>query len=173
MLAKSDVANFAMGFLTSCCATLYGAGAGAQRAMILHPDIQPLVIRDIRGRIIAFGIIYVNKEEGYAVVNDFEVNKKYEEKEEERKEIHTKAMQGVKAFVTQYNKENENNPINIVTCGISPNWTAINDYIRKNPESEILKAPDFNDFKYAGSGYWSGDWHKEQYVIWDNNSKKR
>ena len=39
-------------------------------------------------------------------------------------------MQGVDAFVKQYNKENLDKPINLVTCGVSPNWTAVNDYIR-------------------------------------------
>jgi hypothetical protein len=171
MLAKSNKANFAMGFLTSCCATLYGAGAGAQRAMILHPDMQPLVIRNIQGEIIAFGIIYVNRKEGYAVINDFEVNRKYSD-EETRKEIYTKAMQGVEKFVSVYNDENKNNPIKIVTCGLSPNWNAVNDYIKANPKSEILKAPNFDDFKYNGSGSWRGDWHTSQHIIWQEGKKE-
>lgn len=166
VLSKSDPANFAMGCMTSCCATLYGAGAGAMRAMIIHPDMQPLVIRDFDNNIISFGIIYVNRKEGYAVVNDFEVNQKYIGRDDKRKAIYDKAMEGVKAFVEEYNLENPQNPIKIVTCGISPNWTAINDFIEKNPKSKILKAPNFNDFKYAGSGSWPGDWHKNQYVIW-------
>jgi hypothetical protein len=161
-----------MGFLTSCCATLYGAGAGAQRAMILHPDMQPLVIRNIQGEIIAFGIVYVNREEGYAVINDFEVNRKYSD-EETKKEIYTKAMQGVEKFVSVYNEENENNPIKIVTCGISPNWDAVNDYIKANPKSEILKAPNFDDFKYNGSGSWSGDWHTSQHIIWQESKMEK
>ena len=173
VLEKSDVANFAMGIMTSCCATLYGAGAGAMRGMIIHPDMQPLVIRDFNNKIIAFGIIYVNREEGYAVVNDFEVNKKYEDKkgskrEEQRRAIYNKAMEGVVAFVEEYNKEYPEIPIMKVTCGISPNWDAINGFIRKNPQSSILKAPDFSEFHYAGSsGRWPGDWHKEQYVIYN------
>lgn len=166
MLAKSDKANFAIGLLTSCCATLYGAGAGAQRAMILHPNMQPLVIKDIRGKIVAFGIIYVNGEEGYAVINDFEVNKKYIKRKEELKEIYTKAMQGVDKFIRTYNEENKDKEITFVTCGISPNWEAINNYIKENPRSHILKVPNFYDYSYAGSGYWNGDWHREQYVIW-------
>lgn len=173
MLAKSDVANFAMGFLTSCCATLYGAGAGAQRAMILHPDMQPLVIRNIQGKIIAFGILYVNRGEGYAVVNDFEVNVMYKNDYESRKEIYTKAMQGIGKFVKAYNEENKSKPIKIVTSGLSPNWDAINEFIKENPESEILKAPNFNDFKYNGSGSWSGDWHKKQHIIWDSQKEIR
>ena len=168
VLSKSDPANFAMGCMTSCCATLYGAGAGAMRAMIIHPDMQPLVIRDFDNNIISFGIIYVNRKEGYAVVNDFEVNKKYIGKDDKRKAIYDKAMEGVSAFVEEYNLENPQNPIKIVTCGRPsiPNWTAINDFIEKNPKSEILKSPNFNDFKYVGSGSWPGDWHKNQYVIW-------
>ena len=167
MLEKSHPANFAMGCYTSCCALLYGAGAGAMRAMIIHPDIQPLVIRDFDNNIVAFGIIYVNREEGYAVVNDFEVNKRYEGKEKQRKAIYEKAMQGVRAFVEEYNAENPNKPIHKVTSGISPNWTAINDFIQQHPQSPILKAPHFNDFKYAGSGSWNGDWHRGQYIIYE------
>ena len=168
VLSKSDPANFSIGCMTSCCATLYGAGAGAMRAMIIHPDIQPLVIRDFDNNIISFGIIYVNRKEGYAVVNDFEVNQKYIGRDDKRKAIYDKAMEGVSAFVEEYNLENPQNPIKIVTCGIGilSNWTAINDFIKKNPKSKILKAPNFNDFKYAGSGSWPGDWHKNQYVIW-------
>ncbi len=172
VLEKSDPANFIMGCLTDCCATLYGAGAGAMRAMIIHPDIQPLVVRDFDNKIISFGIIYVNREQGYAVVNDFEMNKKYVGKEKQRKAIYEKAMQGVRAFVEEYNTENPDKPIRRVTCGISPNWEAINDYIKQNPQSEILKAPNFNDFHYAGSSSaWSGDWHREQYEIWRMEDK--
>ena len=165
VLSKSSVENFAMGCMTSCCATLYGAGAGAMRAMIIHPDIQPLVIRNFDNEIVSFGIIYVNREEGYAVVNNFEVNKFYKGKDEQRKAIYDKAMEGVKAFAKEYNIENPNAPIKRVTCGCSPNWKAINDFIIKHPKSEILTAPDFDDFKYAGSGSWSGDWHEQQYEI--------
>ena len=164
VLSKDNPANFAMGCLTSCCATLYGAGGGAMRGMIIHPDMQPLVIRDFDNNIVSFGIIYVNREERYAVVNDFEVNRKYEDIKQ-REAIYQKAMQGVTAFVKEYNQENPAKPINKVTSGISPNWDALNEFIKKNPKSEILKAPNFDDFKYAGSGSWSGDWHRQQYEI--------
>ena len=148
--------------------------AGAMRAMITSKNMQALVIRNHKEEIIAFGIIYVNREEGYAVVNDFEVNKKYKDekgskrKEEQRRAIYNKAMEGVVAFVEEYNKEYPEIPIMKVTCGISPNWDTINDFIRKNPKSSILKAPDFSEFHYVGaSDRWQGDWHKEQYVIYN------
>lgn len=164
VLSKDNPANFTVGCLTSCCATLYGAGGGAMRGMIIHPDMQPLVIRDFDNNIISFGIIYVNREERYAVVNDFEVNRKYDNSQQ-REAIYQKAMQGVTAFVKQYNQENPTKTIKKVTSGISPNWDALNEFIKKNPKSEILKAPNFDDFKYAGSGSWSGDWHRQQYEI--------
>lgn len=172
MLAKSDKANFVMGFLTSCCATLYGAGAGAMRAMIVDRRMQPIVIRDRKDEIVAFGILYVNKEEGYAVVNDIEVNRKYQDNDRARKAIYDKAMQGIEAFVAKYNKK-FSKPIRQVNCGLSPNWVAVNDFIKQNPEDKILEAPNFDDFKYAGSGTWSGDWHDEQYVLWQENGKEK
>ena len=57
VLSKSEPANFALGCLTNSCATLYGTGAGAMRGMIIHPDMQSLVIRDFDNQIIAFGIL--------------------------------------------------------------------------------------------------------------------
>ena len=167
MLSKDSEEIFAIGFLTSCCATLFGAGAGAMRAVITSPDMQPLVIRDSKDNIVAFGIVYVNRKEGYAVVNDFEVNIKYKGNDKARKAIYDKAMQGIDAFVQAYNEDNPKCPIKVVTCGISPNWTAISDYIKQNPKNEILKAPKFDEWKYAGSGSWPGDWHNSQYRIWE------
>ena len=165
VLSKSDPANFAMGCYTHCCATLYGSGGGAMRGMIIHPDIQPMVIRDFENNIISFGIIYVNREEGYAVVNDFEVNKKYQEHDQQIAAIYQKAMQGVTAFVKEYNQENPAKPIKKVTSGIAPNWGALDNFIMKNPASDILKAPNFEDFQYRGWGDHRGDWHRLQYEI--------
>ena len=164
VLSKDNPANFAMGCLTSCCATLYGAGGGAMRGMIIHPDMQPLVIRDFDNNIVSFGIIYVNREERYAVVNDFEVNRKYEDIKQ-REAIYQKAMQGVTAFVKEYNQENPANPIKKVTCGLSPSWGAIDKFLMENPISDILKAPNFDDFQYTGWYTWPGDWHRLQYEI--------
>lgn len=172
MLARSDKANFVMGFFTSCCATLYGAGAGAMRAMIVDRRMQPIVIKDRKDEIVAFGILYVNKEKGYAVVNDVEVNIRYQYSNKARKAIYDKFMQGIEAFVAKYNEEFIK-PIRRVHCGLSPNWVAVNDFIRENPKGKTLEAPDFNDFKYAGSGSWAGDWHKEQYVLWQENGKEK
>lgn len=169
MLARSDNANFAIGFLTSCCATLYGSGAGAMRAMIVDDRIQPMVIRDSNDKIVSLGIIYVNKNEGYAVINNLELNQRYKDCPEQCRAIYDKAIEGVDAFVNKYNEKHSDKPIKIVTCGISPNWDkadGVNAFIGANPESAILSAPDFKDYRYSDTGYWSGDWFESQYIIW-------
>ena len=168
-LAKSDIANFSIGFMTSCCARLYGAGARAMRASILHKDMQPLVIRNDKDEIIAYSILYINRKEGYAVLNNIEVNRRYEGQEEQLKIIYEKMRRGAIENIEEYNKTTKV-PITKLNCGISPNWTAVNEYIKKNPQSSILKAPNFDDFKYAGSGTWSGDWHKGQWTIWEDEN---
>ena len=171
-LAKSDIANFSIGFMTSCCARLYGAGARAMRASILHKDMQPLVIRNDKDEIIAYSILYINRKEGYAVLNNIEVNRRYEGQEEQLKIIYEKMRRGAIENIEEYNKTTKV-PITKLNCGISPNWTAVNEYIKKNPQSSILKAPNFDDFKYAGSGTWSGDWHKGQWTIWEDNEMEK
>ena len=102
VLSKDSTENYVMGFFTNCCVTLYGAGGDAMRAMIIHPDLQPLVIRDVEhdNKIIAFGIIYVNRKEGYAVVNSFETNSRLENNYDKQKIIYKKAMELVNQFVT-------------------------------------------------------------------------
>ena len=108
------------------------------RAMILHPDdMQPLVVRDRKDDIKAFGIIYVNREQGYAIVNDFEVNRQHEGKDDDREQIYKTGVKGVEAFVEQYNQENDI-PIRVVTSGLSPNWTAVNDFVKKNPDASMI-----------------------------------
>lgn len=175
MLSKNSKENYAIGLLSNCCAILYGAGAGAQKASIIDENMQSLVIRDNNHKIIGFGIIYVNREEGYAVINNLEINHKYKTLPSETEQIYNKVIKGVEAFVEEYNKENPTRPINIVTCGTSPSWASeidgINFHIKKNRKISNLPAPDFDSYKYAGSKSWKGDWHREQFVIYDG--KKR
>ena len=167
-LAKSDIANFSIGYMTSCCARLYGAGAGAMRGAIIDPDMQPLIVRDNKGDIVAYSILYINREKGYAVLNDIEVNRKYEGDEESLKIIYEKMRRNAIENIEVYN-ENTEKKIEFINSGISPNWEGVNNYITKNPESTIMKAPNFDNYKYVGSGSWSGDWHKSQYTIWSRN----
>ncbi len=170
-LAKSDIANFTIGYMTSCCARLYGAGAGAMRGAIIDPDMQPLVVRDNRGEIVAYSILYINRKKGYAVLNDIEVNSKYAGDEESLKIIYEKMRRNAIENIEAYNESAER-PVDFINSGLSPNWSAVNDYITKNPKSTILYAPDFNNYKYAGSGCWEGDWRKNQYTIWRRNENE-
>ena len=170
-LAKSDIANFTIGYMTSCCARLYGAGAGAMRGAIIDPDMQPLVVRDNRGEIVAYSILYINRKKGYAVLNDIEVNRKYAGDEESLKIIYEKMRRNAIENIEAYNESAER-PVDFINSGLSPNWSAVNDYITKNPKSTILYAPDFNNYKYAGSGCWEGDWRKNQYTIWRRNENE-
>ena len=170
-LAKSDIANFTIGYMTSCCARLYGAGAGAMRGAIIDPDMQPLVVRNHKGEIVAYSILYINREKGYAVLNDIEVNREYLGEEASLEIIYQKMRQNAIENIKAYNMGAEI-PIDFINCGLSPNWSAVNDYITKNPKSTILYAPDFNNYKYAGSGRWAGDWHRAQYTIWQRNENE-
>lgn len=167
-LAKSDIANFSIGYMTSCCARLYDAGAGAMRGAIIDPDMQPLVVRDNKGDIVAYSILYINRENGYAVLNDIEVNRKYEGDKESLKIIYEKMRRNAIENIEVYN-ENTEKKIEFINSGISLNWEGVNNYIMKNPKSTIMQAPNFDNYKYAGSGSWSGDWHKSQYTIWSRN----
>ena len=72
-LSKKDPKNAIIGLYASCCATIEYSDYGKYiaKATILSNDVQNIVVRDVNGDIIAKGALYVNKELGYGVINDF------------------------------------------------------------------------------------------------------
>ena len=56
--------------------------------------MQPVVVRNDKDEIVAYSILYVNREEGYAVLNNIEVNRRYEGQEERLKIIYEKMRRG-------------------------------------------------------------------------------
>ena len=78
----------------------------------------------------------------------------------------------MRKFVDTYNAENEVQ-ITQVNCGVSPRGgNAINGYIESNKKAETnLEAVNFDEYKYNGSGSWSGDWFNEQYIIWADDKE--
>ena len=103
--------------------------------------------------------------------DDIEVNKKYTGDEESRKIINEKMRRNARENIESYNESAER-AVNLNNSGLSPNWSAVNGYITKNPKSTVLYAPDFNNYKYAGSGCWEGDGHRNKYTIWRRNENE-
>ena len=138
MLSKYDPKNAIMGLYTSCCGTITGClyGADIAKASIIKDDVQNLVIRNYNGDIIAKGTIYLNKKQGFAVINDFELNdiyknnehgigfynvKKGSTEEQDRELIFKAFMRGINAFVTKYDEQNPDKTIRYVAVGLGHN----------------------------------------------------
>ena len=137
-LAKNDPRNYILGVFCSCCATIMSKfyGKDISTASVIAKDVQSLVVKDIKGEIIAKGTMYINKEMGYGVINEFEINEIYKKHEsssgryivpadspeEKDRELIFKAFQrGVYAFVEEYDKQNPNNPIKQINVGMGYN----------------------------------------------------
>ena len=82
--------------------------------------------------------MYINKSRGYAVINDFELNKRYRHHEiqkspgrynveetsheEQEREMIFKAFQrGLRAFIDEYDRQNPQNPLNQINVGMGYN----------------------------------------------------
>lgn len=137
-LSKNDPSNSIMGLFCSCCGTITSASYGKDiaKSSVLAEDVQNLVVRNSKGEIISKGTFYLNKERGYGVINDFELNTTYrkheqsagrynvepDDKEEQEREMIFKAFQrGVKAFVEKYDERNPDKPIKQINIGIGYN----------------------------------------------------
>lgn len=137
LLSKDAPENPVIGAFSNDCCVIGGMFYGAKicDAVITSNELQNLVIRDSENNIAAKGVLYVDKENGYAVFNGFSVALQYKTDEFEdragfyddesnrlvaaRNQIFSAFIRGTYAFVRQYNKENPEAPITKVTVGDS------------------------------------------------------
>ena len=167
-LSKYDATNFILGKYCSCCAHLEGVGKGVMTASILHPDCQNLVIRDKENKIIAKSTLYVNKEGGYGIFNNIEINNNIKD-EKLKKLIYQKYLKAVNDFVSRYNEINFSNPLKQLNVGMNANDLEAQIKESHLKSKDILKGIDFSDF----GSTWAGDWQKEQYVLWKSDNMKK
>lgn len=178
-LSKNDPRNSILGLFCSCCSTITSRFYGRDIAeySVIAEDIQNLVVRNTKGEIIAKGTFYLNKEIGYGVINDFELNKIYRnheyefehgkyhvdinsKEEEERKMIFKAFQRGLQAFVEKYNQKNPKNPIKQINVGIGCNKLKRQiETFRK--ESGNLSIPYEYNFQDA---------EEEQYILYQEKS---
>lgn len=185
-LSKKDPINFIIGLYTDCCATITSNyyGKDIVVASITEPDVQNIVIRESgtdgsKGRIISKGTMYVNRKQGYAVINDFELDRKYKKgekrqpgryededsktKSEDRELIYKAYQRGINDFVKMYNIKNPQKPIDVVTVG----W----DYNRL--KKQIERCETAKSSHVVPSEYNFEDTLRKQYVLYSKNSNKK
>lgn len=147
MLDKYDPKNFVLGAYCTCCSTInsYCYGKELSEDASKDKNVQNLVVKDVMGNIIAKATLYINRRKRYIVFNDFEINKKYREKELveagilmsgvyaddqdeseksqafSRKQIFNALMRGIDDFKNQYDKENPKKKIKKIHVGIGYN----------------------------------------------------
>ena len=179
-LSKNDPHNSIMGLFCSCCGTITSSyyGKDIAKATIVAPDIQNLVVRNLKGEIISKGTMYVNREKGYGVINDFELNNRYrhhesssgrysvEEKdheEQEKKMIFEAFKRGLKAFIKEYDKKNPDRPIQQINVGMG--------YNRLKRQVEQFKKATSNltvpaEYKFQDA------MTDEQYILYEREEKQ-
>ncbi len=171
-LSKYDPNNFVLGKYCSCCSHLEGAGYSIMKASILHPDCQNIIIRDKSGQIVAKSTLYINRQQGYGVCNNVEVNAKIKQSQKEM--IYTKYIEAIEAFAKKYNQKNTAVPIKQINVGM--NLNDLDSFIKTNHDKskDILKGISFYKYGKRGQAY-NGDWQEEQYVIYSKSKsdKKR
>lgn len=178
-LSKNDPHNSIMGLFCSCCGTITSQSYGKDiaRASVIAPDVQNLVIRNSKGEIISKGTMYVNKAQGYAVINDFELNEQYrhhedssgrynvapDSKEEAQRQMIFEAFKrGLRAFVKEYDAQNPNSPMKQINVGMGYNRlkTQVEEF--KKATSKLTVPAEYS-FQDAAS---------EQYILYQRPQKQ-
>lgn len=187
MLDKYDPRNFLLGIYCKCCATINSIHYGSKitRASVKEHDVQNMVANDPTGRIIGKGTIYLNREHGYAVINDFEINDKYRDGEifkdgvihagyyrddyptppeqpstqsKQRKKIFNTFLNCIKEFVKEYDSQNPKKPLKFVTVGADHNrLNSLCSEYNVLTEEDVFKVP---------ASYGFNDAEKKQYILY-------
>lgn len=158
-LSKYDATNFVLGKYCSCCAHLEGAGLSIVKGSILNPDCQNIVIRNSKGQIVAKSTLYVNRKEGYGVLNTVSVNDNIDL--QSREKIYDKFMEAIAVFVEKYNAVNSDKPLKQINVGMSINSLS-NYFVKRNKRANIiLQGLDFYEY-----GDYGGDWQDDQRIVW-------
>ena len=165
-LSKYDASNFVLGKYCDCCAHIDGAGFSIMKASIVHPDCQNLIIRNAGGRVISKSTLYINRKEGYGILNTISVRGGIDK--EGKKKIYAKYEQAISDFVSKYNEINKENPLKKINVGMGFNDLDKEVRINARKSKEILEGVDFS--KYGG---YEGDWKDQQYVFFDVDNVKR
>lgn len=181
-LNKNDPHNSIMGLFCSCCGTITSSyyGKNIAKASVEALDVQNLVIRNSKGEIISKGTMYLNRSNGYAVINDFELNERYRnnedrsangrycveetsKEEQERQMIFGAFKRGLQAFIEKYDKLNPDKPIEQVNIGMG--------YNRLKRQVEEFKKATLN--LTVPSEYEFQDAMKhEQYILYERKQKE-
>lgn len=179
-LSKNDPHNAIMGLFCSCCGTITSQfyGKDIARASVIAPDVQNLVVRNSKGDIISKGTMYINKDRGYAVINDFELNGKYRDHEEsigrysveetspeeQNRELIFKAFQrGLKSFIEEYDKKNPEKPLTQINIGMGYNRLKKQVERFKKATSNLTVPPEYS-FHDA--------MNDEQYILYQREQKQ-
>lgn len=167
-LSKEDPENFVLGRYCSCCSHIEGFGYGIMKASILHPDCQNIVIRDEDNSIVGKTTIYVNRKQGYGVLNSIQIKTNLSYKTQRK--IYSKILEAINSFAIKYNEKNEIK-IKQINTGVSINGVE-GLFCGGRKKNKILKGIDFSLYGPKDEIYYPGDWQRTQYVVWKDNKKK-
>ena len=157
-LDKYDARNFISGIFASCCCVISSGVYGSYIAKYsaVAKDLQNVIIKDRDGLEVGKATMYINPEENYAVINEFDINHRYRRHEDEmvsglynvpedhkhelvRNEIYETFRKAVMCFVEEYNLQNPVEPIIYVTVGVGSN--KLKRQCSKLPKVSALHVP--------------------------------
>lgn len=135
-LDRMDPRNAILGLYTNSCANVCvdykedddePYGSIIAKRSILDKNFQNLVVKNSNGRIIAKGTIYINRNKGYGVFNNFEIATPYrwdgKSSVGKRKSdaIFNAFLRGINAFVEKYNSQGNKTKISRISVGLGEN----------------------------------------------------
>ena len=125
---------------------------------VKNPEFQNLVIKNDADEIIARAVLYLNKEEQYAVIRQYDVNSEYiKDKYEEI--IYDTLKRGLNCLIENYNNKNPDNPLNNLCIEMNGDSQGLSNFIKGLDESKT----HFTIIPLNKVGYYP---KREQYCYW-------
>lgn len=168
MLDKYDPLNAILGLYTSCCAILGNMfyGSSIAEVAITERDVQNMVVRNSRGRIIAKGALYLNARNSEAVFNGFEINQDYKKGGTKgqalQREILATFQRGALAVVERFNKLHPKQPLRLITMGYDDKM-----------HYPWFNLPEVKSSRRVNTNYYFSDSNTgKQYILYQSEQEK-
>lgn len=161
-LDKDSPYNLLIGNICGCCARLGREGQDIMVKSATHSSVQTMALKKRDGEYMGKATVYLNREKGYAVFNNLELNRNYatRAKSEDFDDVMNAFMRGAKSFVEVYNKENPDNELKIVTIGADKNKIIGQIRARLPKSAKNYPSIEFEGYKKGG------DSGSEQFVVY-------
>ena len=142
VLSQNSEKSFSIRLLVDNASKLYQASENKAQVSQLNDDLQNVLIESKNGNIVASVPVFVNREKGYMLIGDTNIEEKYKDNEEAKSLIVQQVSKVIKDCVNNFNAKSIDGKIEKVIKGKAVNFNQLKQSIENGKLNEVIRNSD-------------------------------